>query len=124
MIRALAKKGGVIQININCGFVSQKTADAPKSVPAPRATLADVVAHIDHVKQIAGIDTIGIGTDFDGISCTPEGLDDVSKFPNLTRALLERGYTPNEIKKIYGGNTLRLMRQVEKVAADMQRASR
>ncbi len=116
MIRALAKKGGVIQININCGFISQKSADAPKGTEV-RATLADVVAHINHVKQIAGIDTIGIGTDFDGITCTPIGLDDVSKFPNLTRALLENGYTPAEIGKIYGGNTLRVMRQVEQVAA-------
>lgn len=123
MIVALAKKGGVIQINFNCGFISQKSADAPKDAPV-RATLADVVAHIDHVKQIAGIDAIGIGSDFDGITCTPEGLDDVSKFPNLTRALLEKGYSPAEIKKIYGGNTLRLMRQVEKAAAQMKQSSR
>ena len=73
-----------------------------------------MVAHIDHVRQIAGIDAIGIGSDFDGIECTPVGLDDVSKFPNLTRALLEKGYSPKDIKKIYGGNTMRLMRQVAK----------
>ncbi len=119
MIRALAKKGGVIQVNFYCNFVSQKAADAPKNAPV-RATLSDVVAHIDHIRQIAGIDAIGIGSDFDGIECAPEGLDDVSKFPDLTRALLEKGYTPSDIKKIYGGNTLRLMRQVEKVAAQMQ----
>lgn len=151
MIRALSRKGGVVQININCGFISQKSADAEKNSPLRarylqlmkepgidpaqaksemdaleaemqkqqvRATLDDVVAHIDHVRQIAGIDAIGIGTDFDGITCTPEGLDDVSKFPNLTRALLLKGYSANDIKKIYGGNTLRLMRQVEKVAAE------
>ena len=123
MIRALANKGGVIQININCGFVSEKSASAPKSAPV-RATLVDVVAHIDHVKQIAGIDTIGIGTDFDGITCTPEGLDDVSKLPNLTRALLGKGYSPSDIEKIYGGNTLRVMRQVEKVASQMKSAGR
>jgi len=121
MIKALAKKGGVIQINMNCGFLSQKSADAPKDAPV-RATLADVVAHIDHARQVGGIDAVGIGTDFDGITCTPEGLDDVSKFPALTRALLEKGYSPADIKKIYGGNTLRLMRQVEKVAAQMQRS--
>ncbi len=121
MIRALTSKGGVIQININCGFISQKSADAPKDAPVPRATLADVVAHIDHAKQVGGIDAVGIGTDFDGITCTPEGLDDVSKFPNLTRALLQKGYSPADIKKIYGGNTLRVMRQVEQVAARMQR---
>lgn len=121
MIKALAKKGGVIQINVNCGFISQKSADAPKNAPV-RATLADVVAHIDHARQIGGIDAVGIGTDFDGITCTPEGFDDVSKFPALTRALLEKGYSPADIKKIYGGNTLRLMRQVEKVAAELQRS--
>jgi membrane dipeptidase len=120
MLKKLAEKGGVIQININCGFVSQKSKDAPASTPV-RATLADVVAHIDHARQVAGIDAIGIGTDFDGIECTPEGLDDVSKFPNLTRALLEKGYSVADIKKIYGGNTLRLMRQVEKVAAQLQK---
>ncbi len=120
MIRALAQKGGVIQININCGFISQKSADAPKNGPVPRATLADVVAHIDHAREVGGIDAVGIGTDFDGITCTPEGLDDVSKFPNLTRALLEKGYSPADIKKIYGGNTLRLMRQVEQVAERLQ----
>jgi membrane dipeptidase len=122
MIRALAKKGGVIQINFYCNFVSQKSADAPKNALV-RATLADVVVHIDHVRQIAGIDAIGIGSDFDGIDCAPEGLDDVSKFPNLTRALLEHGYSPADIKKIYWGNTLRLMKRVEKVAAEMQRSN-
>jgi membrane dipeptidase len=119
MIRALAKKGGVIQMNIYCNFISQKSADAPKDAPV-RATLDDLVAHIDHARQIAGIDAIGIGTDFDGITCTPEGLDDVSKFPNLTRALLLKGYSRADIKKIYGGNTLRLMREVEKVSARLR----
>ena len=61
----------------------------------------------------AGIDHVGIGSDFDGIGCTPDGLDDVSKFPSLTRALLEKGYKAEDIKKIYGGNTLRLLRAVE-----------
>jgi membrane dipeptidase len=119
MIRSLAAKGGVVQININCGFVSQKSADAAKDAPV-RATLADVVAHIDHARQAGGIDVVGIGTDFDGITCTPEGLDDVSKFPKLTRALLEKGYSPEDIEKIYGGNILRVMRQVEKVAHELQ----
>ncbi len=113
MIRALAKKGGVIQLNFYCPFLSQKAADAPKDAPV-KATVGDVVAHINHVRDIAGIDAIGIGTDFDGITCAPVGLDDVSKFPNLTRALLEAGYSASDIKKIYGGNTLRLMRAVEK----------
>jgi len=85
--------------------------------PRVRATLADVVAHIDHVVKIAGIDAVGIGSDYDGVGCVPEGLDDVSKYPNLTRALLEMGYSAEDIRKIYGGNLLRVMRAVEKTSA-------
>jgi membrane dipeptidase len=149
MIAALAKKGGVVQINFGCEFLSQKSADASeranlmahfrelqekykddppkfqtemqafaKEMRAiiPPASMDDVVAHIDHVAKIAGIGAVGIGSDFDGVGCVPTGLDDVSKFRNLTRALLEHGYSAEEIQKIYGGNTLRLMRSVEQVA--------
>jgi membrane dipeptidase len=136
MIVALAKKGGVVQLNFNCGFLSEKSAEAgkkvrPSALPGargedatieeyrknvPPATLADVVAHIDHVVKIAGIDAAGIGSDFDGVFCTPTGLEDVSKFPNLTRALLEKGYSAEDIRKIYGGNLLRVMRAVEAAA--------
>jgi membrane dipeptidase len=149
MIVALGKKGGVVQINFGCEFLSQKSADASKAFDAfakfrelsekykddpekmraamkvlgdemkakvPRATLADAVAHIDHVAKIAGIDAVGIGSDYDGVGCVPEGLDDNSKYPNLTRALLEKGYSAEDIHKIYGGNTLRVMRAVEKAA--------
>jgi membrane dipeptidase len=144
MIAALAKKHGVIQINFNCGFLTQSAADGESYADARekykndqeklraelaelrkktresrvRATLADVVAHIDHAVKIAGIDGVGIGSDFDGVTCTPEGLDDVSKFPNLTRALLEKGYTAADIRKIYGGNTLRLLHDVEKARSE------
>lgn len=136
MIVALARKGGVVQINFGCEFLSQKSVDtSPWTNPElaakargnrklaaelqarmTRATIADVVAHIDHVVKLAGVDAVGIGSDFDGVSCVPEGLDDYSKMPNLTRALLERGYSAGDIRKIYGGNTLRLMRQVERMA--------
>lgn len=121
MIVALAKKGGVIQINFDCEFLSQKSADSlkgqrGKNKHALPATLGDVVNQIDHVVQIAGIGAVGIGSDFDGVPCTPTGLEDVSKFPNLTRALLEKGYSSEDIRKIYGGNTLRLMRSVERAA--------
>jgi len=109
MIVALAKKGGVVQANFYCNFL---TTQKP-----PRATLDDVVAHIDHIRKIAGIDAIGIGSDFDGIDCVPVGLEDVSKYPNLTRALLEKGYSASDIRKIYGGNLLRVMKAVEHVAS-------
>jgi membrane dipeptidase len=156
MIAAMGKKGGVIQINFNCGFLSEKSAasdaalgpevmkrfaemeaqykndppgllDARRKLEAEyagktvRATLQDVVDHIDHAVKIAGIDHVGLGSDFDGVECTPIGLDDTSKWPNLTRALLEKGYSAGDIRKIYGLNTLRLMRAVEKTAAEMQR---
>jgi membrane dipeptidase len=106
MIAAMAKKGGVIQINFYCNFL---TTNKP-------AKLSDVVAHIDHAVKVGGVDHVGIGSDFDGIPCAPEGLEDVSKFPNLTRALLEKGYSAEDIRKIYGGNLLRVMRSVEQAA--------
>jgi membrane dipeptidase len=75
----------------------------------------DLVDHIDHVKSLVGVDYVGIGSDFDGggglIDCT-----DVSQFPNITRELIRRGYTESEIRKIWGGNLLRVFREVEKVA--------
>jgi len=116
MIKALAKKGGVIQINFSCGFLKAGAG----SNGAPRATLADVVKHINHAVEIAGIDAVGLGSDFDGITCAPENLDSVDKWPNLTRALLEEGYTAPEIRKIYGENTLRLMAAVEQTAKQMR----
>ena len=137
MILAMARKGGVIQLNCICEFVVQKSYDAVKPLMAqlgtisieeyrkriaelqstmPKATLNDLVAQIDHVVKIAGIDAVGIGSDFADVYCMPQGLEDVSKFPNLTRALLQHGYTVPDIRKIYGGNTLRLMRAVQHVA--------
>lgn len=83
-----------------------------------RATLAETVAHFDHIRKLTGsVDALGIASDYDGVGCVPEGLDDVSKYPNLTRALLDRGYTAEEIRKIYGGNLLRVMRAVETASA-------
>lgn len=141
MIRAMAAKGGVIQINFGCEFLNQKSADTStfsnpefkrraaelkrsqhtqelkelraKLVPAD---LADIVAHIDHVKRIAGMDHVGIGSDFDGVECLPRGMEDVSKFPALTRALMAKGYTEADLAKIYGGNLIRVMQAVEKAA--------
>jgi membrane dipeptidase len=81
--------------------------------PAPRATLAQVADHIDHIRKVAGVDHLGIGSDFDGISSVPEGLEDVSKFPDLTRELLRRGYSEEDVQKVLGRNLLRVMRAVE-----------
>jgi len=86
----------------------------------PPATLAEVVEQIDHAVKIGGIDHVGIGTDFDGVGCVPTELSSYDKFPTLTRALLEKGYTATDIKKIYGGNLLRVMRAVEQRAAQLK----
>jgi len=155
MIKALAQKSGVVQINFSCDFLNPEAAKASEATATKRrairdelakkyakdpsglqramnearaavgggqekATLHDVVMHINHVVAIAGVDAVGLGSDFDGIGCAPQGLDSVDKWPNLTRALLEEGYTAVEIRKIYGENTLRLMTDVERVAKSMK----
>jgi membrane dipeptidase len=153
MIMALAKNGGTMQINFDCGYLSQRYDDDSKPLqkemrakyqeamkiadPAareaatealmaesasklPPATLADVVANIDHAVKIGGIDHVGIGTDFDGVGCVPAELSSYDKFPALTRALLEKGYSAEDIKKIYGGNLLRVMSAVEQRARDLK----
>jgi membrane dipeptidase len=152
MIKALAAKGGTMQINFDCGYLSQRYNEASKPLQAsmreqyqaamkiedptakaaaieklraefteklPPATLADVVDQIDHAVKIGGIDHVGIGTDFDGVGCVPAELSSYDKFPALTRALLEKGYSVEDIKKIYGGNLLRVMRAVEYRAREL-----
>jgi membrane dipeptidase len=89
--------------------------------PEPRATLAQVADHIDHVRKMAGIDHIGLGGDFDGISSVVQGLEDVSKYPDLTAELLKRGYTDQDIRKILGQNILRVMREAERVSAELRK---
>ena len=98
-LRALAARGGVVGINFYPDFLG-----------AP--TLARVIAHIDHMAAVMGADYVALGSDFDGIEKVPQGLEDVSKLPNLTRALLARGYTPEQVRKILGENALRVFRQV------------
>lgn len=88
--------------------------------PVPESTLADVADHIDHARDVAGIDHIGIGSDFDGISYGPVGLEDVSTLPDLFVELLRRGYSDEDIKKIAGLNVLRVMRESEAMAARLQ----
>jgi membrane dipeptidase len=92
-----------------------------KANPAPKATLADAADHIDHIRKVAGIDHIGIGGDFDGITSVPEGLEDVSTYPALTAELLRRGYKDEEVKKILGQNILRVMRAAEGVSAKLRK---
>ena len=142
MLRALARNGGVIGINFGMGFINPKDIEKLKSATdteaeAPTltgkaldeyagqnaqelfakhvsvaATVEDVADHIDHAVKIAGVDHVGIGSDFDGIAATANGLEDVSKMPSLVAALMKRGYADGELKRILGENTLRVVRQV------------
>ncbi|MGH3487379.1 MAG: dipeptidase [Actinopolymorphaceae bacterium] len=88
--------------------------------PKPDATLADVVAHVEHVRAVAGIDHIGVGGDYDGTDTLPIGLEDVSGYPRLFAALLDRGWSEAELVKLAGGNALRVLRDAEDVAADLR----
>jgi membrane dipeptidase len=145
MIQALAKNGGVMQINFGSSFLTQaanewfqamikarkawtaesghvegseeaKAWDAAyrKEFPLPYATLSDLVDHFDHVIALAGVEHVGIGSDFDGVGDSlPVGMKDVSFYPALIEELLHREYTPQQIEAILGGNLMRVWREVE-----------
>jgi membrane dipeptidase len=149
VLRRVAENGGVVMVNFLPLFVSEElrqreAADAaekarleslfignPKAAedglaawreahPAPRATLEQVADHIDHIRQVAGIDHVGLGSDYDGMETTPVGLEDVSKYPDLLAELLRRGYSDGDVQKVAGGNVLRVLRQAEEVAKRLQ----
>jgi membrane dipeptidase len=89
--------------------------------PRPRATLAQVADHIEHVRKVAGVDHVGVGSDFDGITEVPQGLEDVSKFPALFAELARRGWSDADLRKLAGENVLRAFARAEAVAARLQR---
>jgi membrane dipeptidase len=93
-----------------------------KEHPIEPGTIHDVLDHIDHVVQVAGVDHVGLGSDFDGVDLLPAQLQDVSTFPLITQGLLDRGYRPEEIRKILGENTLRVLRAAEDVARHLKGA--
>ena len=147
ILKLVTANRGVVMVNFNPGFVSEAVrvwgdtvnarverlraagadsatrADSLKAWDAagPHATLSQVADHIEHIRQVAGIDCVGIGSDFDGITEVPVGMEDVSKFPDLIAELLRRGWTEADVKKVTGLNTLRVMREAERVAAEMRR---
>src|ERR1700678_4324447 len=157
MLRAVAKNGGVVDVNFFSGFVDQKYWEAAKAQGKERdAAMAAFLAkkkaagetvtyveedrierewtakiqrppfsvlidHIDHIAKVAGVEHVGLGSDFDGVSgATPQGMDSAADLPKITQALLDRGYNSADIKKILGGNLLRVFRQVEAVSHEMQ----
>jgi membrane dipeptidase len=90
----------------------------------PRPPLKSLIDHIDHIAKVAGIDHVGLGSDFDGVSgATPQGIDSAADLPKITQALLDRGYSAEDIKKILGGNLMRVFREVEGVSHEMQAAA-
>jgi membrane dipeptidase len=152
MLRALAKNGGVVQINFHYTFLSQEALDATRALGAdvtvveqeveklcgeneacqvmegerrahemmtsgkvPKVTWEKIIEHIDHAVKVAGVDHVGLGSDFDGATM-PFGMEDISKFPQITEALLRKGYSEKDIEKILGGNTLRVLADVERVS--------
>jgi membrane dipeptidase len=157
MLRAVARNGGVVQVNFFNGFdddnfrkameaqardqaaAIQKYVDQLKAegkpvnyveinrierewmARIPRPPLKSLIDHIDYIAKIAGIDHVGLGSDFDGVSgATPQGIDSAADLPKITQALVERGYTASDIRKILGGNLLRVFSQVERVSQEMQ----
>ena len=94
--------------------------DWMKSHPAPEVTIAQVADHIDHIRQVAGIDHVGIGSDFDGVPATPKGLEGVDKYPDLLVELAKRGWTDDQLAKVAGENILRVLAQVDAVGARLR----
>jgi membrane dipeptidase len=149
ILARLPKNGGVVMVTFVPSFVSTEfkdweagadstsralrqsvpdTADARRqweewkgAHPPPAATLAQVADHIEHVRKVAGVDHVGIGSDFDGVDYTPVGLEDVSKFPDLFAELIRRGWSDGDLRKLAGQNLLRALRQAEATAARLQR---
>ncbi len=149
VLRRLTANGGIVMVNFAPDFVSEAArgyyADLeaettrlkelmpgdPAAVaaglaawksahPEPKATLRQVADHIDHIRQVAGIDHVGIGSDFDGISRVPSGLEDVSRYPDLLEELARRGYSDDDLRKVAGLNILRVLKHAEAVAARLQ----
>jgi membrane dipeptidase len=148
VLEAMARGGGVCMVTFVPKFVNAACADAHRELvaaaaeggvseadgprfaaferawvldhPQPTATLADVVAHVEHVREVAGIDHVGLGGDYDGVATLPAGLEDVSTYPALLAALAERGWSAGDLARLTCRNTLRVMREVESVARDLQ----
>ncbi len=145
ILRRIAENGGVVMVNFFPGFVVPEAAESVRDLlrverelrakhgddevaleeaarawwiehPIPRGGVGHVVDHIDHIVQVAGVDHVGLGSDFDGVPEVPEGLEDVSKFPAITSELVARAYSDTEITKILGGNFLRVLAKAEDVA--------
>lgn len=122
VLRRLPDNGGVVMVTFVPSFVSEGNRTYQGDGDPPRATLSDVADHIEHVRRVAGVDHVGLGSDFDGITSTPVGLEDVSTFPALIAELSRRGWTEEELAKVAGENVLRVWREAERAARRIQRS--
>lgn len=115
VLRRMPTNGGVVMVNFYSDYIK---CDSNKSVAA---TLEHVADHIDHIKKVAGIDHVGLGSDYDGVPRLPKGLEDVTKFPDLIAELLRRGYSDEDARKVVGENLIRAFEKAEEVARNFQR---
>ena len=125
MLRAVAKNGGVVNVNFYSAFIDpvflqksdsiERTVQGQANIDAalralPRPSLSILLDHFEHLIKVAGVDHVGIGSDFDGVSgALPQGMDDVTRLPLIAQGLLDRGYTEADVRKVLGGNMLRVM---------------
>ncbi|KAK3378241.1 membrane dipeptidase-domain-containing protein [Podospora didyma] len=125
VLQLVKERRSLVMVNFAPDFVSCVAADRQDGLPdfyPDNSTLNHVVTHVLHIGNLIGFDHVGLGSDFDGIGSTPEGLDDVSKYPDLVAELLRRGVSDRDAAKVVGGNILRVWREVEIVAAGLQKA--
>ena len=118
VLKLTAENGGVVMVNFMSGYVVP-TAELKRNKSA-RGDYKTVCDHLEHIIKVAGIDHVGIGSDYDGVSRLPVGLDDVSYYPNITQEMIKRGYDKKQIHKILGENVLRVLSQAEQVAKDLK----
>lgn len=120
VLRRLEENGGVVMVIFYPGYLVPDADTLSSDYLSANSDVGTIADHIDHVVEVAGIDHVGLGSDFDGVSYLPRGMKDVSDLPNLTQELLDRGYTEEEIGKILGGNAMRVFRETHETAQRLQ----
>lgn len=123
VLHMVKERNSLVMVNFAPDFVSCRASDNPNGLPETdleHATLEHVADHIMHIGELVGFDHVGLGSDFDGIPSTPRGLEDVSKFPSLIAELLRRGVSDEDAGRVAGGNLLRVWKEVDEVAIQMQ----
>lgn len=126
VLQLVKKRNSLVMVNFSPGFISCVPGRSESGLPdfyPQNSTMEQVVRHIRHIGELIGYDHVGIGTDYDGIDSTPAGLEDVSKFPDLVAELLRQGVSDSDVAKIVGRNLLRVWKEVDEVAARLQKTT-